>query len=108
MSKRGSNSELFAHENDALTARPQSDDSVDESGDSGDDSSANDSSTENEENGVNNENEKQQQEESVSKLPDAQLVPLNFEDLDLNSWVLVLYEEERFLGRLLTKGGWPI
>ena len=23
MSKRGSNSELFAHENDALTARPQ-------------------------------------------------------------------------------------
>ena len=31
------------------------------------------------------------------------LVPLNFDDVDLNSWVLVLYEGEKFLGRVLMK-----
>ena len=30
-------------------------------------------------------------------------VPLNFDDVDLNSWVLVLYEGEKLLGRILTK-----
>ena len=38
-----------------------------------------------------------------SKLPDTHLVPLNFEDVDLNSWTLVLYEGERFLGSFLMK-----
>ena len=40
--------------------------------------------------------EKKLQQNTVSKLPDPQLVPLNFDDVDLNSWVLVLYEGEKF------------
>ena len=43
------------------------------------------------------------QQNVVSKLPDPQLFPLNFNDVDLNSWVLVLYEREKFSGHLLTK-----
>ena len=43
------------------------------------------------------------QQNVVSKLPDPQLLPLNFNDVDLNSWVLVLYEREKFSGHLLTK-----
>ena len=37
------------------------------------------------------------------QLPDPQLVPLNFDDVDLNSWVLVLHEGEKLLGCILTK-----
>ena len=78
--------------------------STDESCDS-DTSSDNESSTNMEGDDVEIETnkEKELQQNAVSKLPDPQLVPLNFDDVDLNSWVLVLYDGENFLGRALTK-----
>ena len=79
--------------------------SPDESCDDSDTSSDNESSTNMEGDDVEIETnkEKELQQNAVSKLPDPQLVPLNFDDVDLNSWVLVLYDGEKFLGRALTK-----
>ena len=83
----------------------ESEGSPDENCDDSDISSDNESSTNMEgddaEIEINKENERQQN--AVSKLSDSQLVPLNFDDVDLISWVLVLYEGEKFLGRVLTK-----
>ena len=36
---------------------------------------------------------------------DVKLIPLRFEEVKVNSWVLVLYEQEKFLGRCLGKAG---
>ena len=41
---------------------------------------------------------------SISAHPDVNLVTINFEDVQLNSWVLVIYEEEKFMGKVLAKG----
>ena len=38
---------------------------------------------------------------STSVLPDVELVPLNF--FQLKSWVLIIYEEEKFLGKVLAE-----
>ena len=77
----------------------------DESCDDSDTSSDNESSTnmEDDDAEIETNKEKELQKNAVSKLPDSQLIPLNFDDVDLYSWVLVLYEGEKFLGRVLTK-----
>ena len=69
----------------------------DESCDDSDTSSDNESSTNMYGDGKIETNKKKElQQNDVSKLPDTQLVPLNFDDIDLNSWVLVLYEGKIF------------
>ena len=42
---------------------------------------------------------------TTEKPKDVVLVPLDFEVVTVNSWVLVVYEGEKFLGRCLGKAG---
>ena len=44
---------------------------------------------------------------SFSKLPDSHLIQLNFEDLDLNRWVLALHERE-ILGAFNYEDSWTV
>ena len=47
---------------------------------------------------------KSETEDKANSVPDVQLTPLDYEDVRINSWVVVMYEEEKFLGRVLSKG----
>ena len=79
-----------------LRKNNESEGSPDESCDDSDTSSDNESSTNMYGDGKIETNKKKElQQNDVSKLPDTQLVPLNFDDIDLNSWVLVLYEGKK-------------
>ena len=54
----------------------------------------------------NESNEPDSHQDSTEKnKDDVKLIPLRFEEVKVNSWVLVLYEQERFLGRCLGKAG---
>ena len=49
---------------------------------------------------------KSETEEEANSVPDVQRSPLDYEDVRINAWIVVMYEEEKFLGCVLSKGPW--